>query len=114
MIADLWQDLRFGARMLVKKAGFTLIVVITLALGIGANTAIFTLINVVMLKSLPVSHPEELVMLTRSGGDSKNPSSFSQALWEQIRDHQDVFSGVCVYGVNGARASQRRGRTRPR
>src|SRR5262245_39437431 len=113
MIADLWQDLRFGARMLVKKHGFTLIIVITLALGIGANTAIFTLINVVMLKSLPVSHPEELVMLTRSGGDSKNPSSFSQALWEQIRDHQDVFSGVCVYGSTGAADLSAGGEARP-
>src|SRR5262245_6541882 len=113
MIADLWQDLRFGARMLVKKAGFTLIVVITLALGIGANTAIFTLINVVMLKSLPVSHPEELVMLTRSGGDSKNPSSFSQALWEQIRDHQDVFSEVCAYGSTSGADLSAGGEARP-
>src|SRR5262245_60634717 len=68
MIADLWQDLRFGALMLVKKPGFTLITVITLALGIGANTAIFTLINVVMLKSLPVVHPAEVVILIRSWG----------------------------------------------
>src|SRR5262245_9250489 len=51
MLADLWQDLRFGARMLVKSPNYTFIAVITLALGIGANTAIFTLINVVMLKS---------------------------------------------------------------
>lgn len=102
MIADLWQDLRFAARMLVKKPGFTLIVIITLSLGIGANTAIFTLINVVMLKSLPVSHPEELVMLTRSSGDSRNPSSINQALWEQIRDRQDIFSGVCAYGSTSA------------
>jgi len=113
MIADLWQDLRFGARMLVKKPGFTLIVVITLALGIGANTAIFTLINVVMLKSLPVSRPEELVMLTRSGGDSKNPSSFSQALWEQIRDHQDVFSEVCAYGSTSGADLSAGGEARP-
>src|SRR5262245_9533580 len=113
MIADLWQDLRFGARMLVKKPGFTLIVVITLALGIGANTAIFTLINVVMLKSLPVSRPEELVMLTRSGVDSKNPSSFSQALWEQIRDHQDVFSAVCAYGSTSGADLSAGGEARP-
>src|SRR5215510_15354834 len=103
MIADLWQDSRFGARMLVKKPGFTLIVVITLALGIGANTAIFTLINVVMLKSLPVNHPEELAALyLNAGGASRNPSSFSQALWERVRDQQDVFTGVFVYGSTGA------------
>ncbi len=107
MIADLWQDLRFGARMLMKKPGFALIVVITLTLGIGANTAIFTLINVAMLKSLPVSHPEDLVMLTQSGGTLKDPEVFSQALWEQIRDHQDVFSGMCVYGATGPPISVR-------
>jgi predicted permease len=101
--------------MLLKNRGFTLIVVITLALGIGANTAIFTLINVAMLKSLPVSHPEELVGLYLNAGaasSSKNPSSFSQALWEQIRDRQDVFAGVFVYGSTGADLSAG-GETRP-
>ncbi len=98
-LETIWQDLCYGVRMLLKNPGFTLIVAITLSLGIGANTAIFTLINVVMLKSLPVSHPEELVGLyLNAGGASKNPSSFSQALWEQIRDQQDVFAGVFVYG----------------
>src|SRR5262245_52929204 len=102
MLADLWQDLRYGARVLVKNPGFTAIVVLTLALGIGANTAIFTLINVVMLKSLPVSRPDELVVLTPNGGEaSKGRQFIGQALWEQIRDQQDVFSGVCAYGSTG-------------
>src|SRR5262249_42919558 len=66
-LEEVWQDLRYGARMLLKNPGFTSIAVVTLALGIGANTAVFTLINALLLRALPVANPHELVVITAGG-----------------------------------------------
>jgi hypothetical protein len=74
---SLWQDLRFGARTLLKKPGFTLIAIITLCLGIGANTAIFSLVNTVTLRPLPVAAAERIVEVTPLGKDAGGVGAFS-------------------------------------
>lgn len=94
------QDVRFGLRILRKSPGFTAIAVLTLALGIGANTAIFSLINTVMLRLLPVQKPQELVEVLRVNmRDGRPTSGFTTALWEQFRDHQDSFSSVFAWST---------------
>jgi putative ABC transport system permease protein len=93
MLDTLWQDSRHAIRALRSDPGFAAVTALSLALGIGANTAIFSLIDAVMLKTLPVSHPEELLEVT-TGGDQ---GYFSNPVWEQIRDRQDAFSGIFAY-----------------
>jgi predicted permease len=85
-------DLRYAVRMLRSAPAFTAVAILSLALGIGANTAIFSIVNAVMLKSLPVNHPEQLVSIERD-----KEASFTNPLWEALRDRQDVFSGIFAF-----------------
>src|SRR2546428_12513210 len=98
------QDLRYAARTLRRSPGFTVVAVVTLALGIGANTAIFSLIDAILLRMLPVHDPEALVEIGRitqygSGG------GFSYPIFEQFRDHNQVFNGVLTVSKTQLRAT---------
>ncbi|HLY63780.1 MAG TPA: ABC transporter permease [Terriglobia bacterium] len=138
MFGTLIQDLRYGLRILGKSPAFTSVVVLSLALGIGANTAIFSLIDAVMLKMVPVSHPEELLQLHWSSkvwpdavlddlegstfqdesGSHVTSGSFSYAAYRAIRDGNHVFSDTFAVAANdielnvgiGGRAESANGR----
>jgi predicted permease len=88
----MFQDLRYCLRVLLKQPGFTLIAVLTLALGIGANTAIFTLLDKVLIRRLPVDRPEQLVTFVEDAGGT--PAILSFPAYTDIRDRNDVFAGV--------------------
>lgn len=94
-IESLGQDLRFGLRMLRKSPAFTAVAIATLALGIGANTAIFSIVNALMLRSLRVQDPQQLVVLQSNFTGSDN--EFTNPIWEGLRDHQQSFSGMLAY-----------------
>ena len=107
----LFKDIRYGIRSLLKRPGFTSVVVITLALGIGANTAIFTVVDAVMLRALPVKDPQHLVFLSNpdrhgvnGGQETGNRFLFSYHEFEWLRDHNQVFSGV--FAVQSALSAQ--------
>jgi len=91
------QDLRYGARMLLAKPGFTAVAVLTLALGIGANTAIFSLVNATLLQRLPVTKPEELVYAF-SGAPNFPYNVFSYPDYAELRDQSQVFDGLIAWG----------------
>ncbi len=91
---EMFQDLRYGCRMLLKNPGFTLIAVITLALGIGANTAIFSLTNALLFRSLPVPQPEQLVTFNRGEGVSLGAVSYPDFV--ALRERNEVLSGLAA------------------
>ncbi len=93
----LLQDLRFALRMLVKSPAFTAVAVVTLALGIGANTAIFSLINVAVLRPLPFAEPDRLVRVFRQSTDGNDPVMFSYHDYIEYRDRNDSFDEFAAF-----------------
>src|SRR5438034_663070 len=96
MIETVLQDRRYGFRQLQRSPGFAAAAVLTLALGIGANTAIFSLMDAVLLKMLPVREPERLVLLANVDGHGSS-ESFTYPVYEKLRDHNEVFSGLFAF-----------------
>jgi predicted permease len=102
-MASFWQDLRYNLRLLRLSPGFTIVAVLTLALGIGANTAIFQLIEAIRLRSIPVKNPQELGTVRiadRNWGSGQFSSQYSQltfAMWEEIRKRQEGFTEIAAW-----------------
>src|ERR1700689_218106 len=104
LLAGIWNDLQYGARLLVKSPGFAIIAILSLALGIGANTTIFQLLDAVRLRTLPVTKPEQLarVAIVNSphcctGDFYSSNSDLSGGLWKSVDDEQQGFSAIAAW-----------------
>ncbi len=98
-MTDLWQDVRYGARMLIKQPGFTLVAILTLALGIGANTAIFSVVNAVLLRPLPLKDSGRLVMVWNNGAEAAGGDRTPLAVADLIdwRSQSRSFESIGAY-----------------
>src|SRR5579862_924272 len=97
-------DIRYALRVLAKNPLFTAIAVLTLALGIGANTAIFSLLDQILLRLLPVKDPQQLVLLTENGrhyGSNWGGNAISYPMYKDFKDHNEVFTGMfCRFPIS--------------
>jgi hypothetical protein len=92
---SLWQDIRFGARMLLKNPGFTLAAILSLALGIGGNVAVFSITSALLLRPFPYRQPQQLLDVEPHTAEGDQPMTLMR--YELVRDHNQSFSGVAVY-----------------
>ena len=96
----LWNDFRYGLRLMRRSPIFTVVAILSLALGIGANTAIFTLLNTLMLRALPIERPERMVELLFKAPGQDHFNAFSWQSFEHYRDHNHVFAGVVAFAFS--------------
>ncbi len=110
LLESMWQDVRYALRMTARAPGFTAVVVVSLALGIGANTAVFSLVNSLMLRTLPVEEPQRLVeLLQKYPGEPRGNGFWTWSSYEHFRDHNNIFSDLtgfspAQFAVRGERA----------
>jgi putative ABC transport system permease protein len=113
LVEDLWQDICYGVRVLGRTPVITAVAILSLALGIGANSAIFSMMDAVLLRLLPVRNPQELVLLLLQEPEHKPGDGFTNALWESVRDHQeDVFQEVFAWSGSKPFSSEWNGNAR--
>ncbi len=98
-MTTLIKDLHYGIRMLAKTPGFTLVAVLSLALGIGANTTVFSLLDAVMFRSLPIENPERMVNIATRVKGGEPHLDFSYPLYTGLRDGNQTLSGIVAYSV---------------
>ena len=102
-MSTLTADLRFALRNLLKSPGFAVVTILTLALGIGANTAVFSVVNGLMLRTLPVHEPNRLMLVSSQSADRQGwPAGWPYVIWQQLRAHASEFDGALAWSGVGS------------
>src|SRR5215510_5900037 len=99
MLETIWQDLRHGARMLIKNPGFTAIAVISIAIGVGANAAMFSLADGLVIRPLPVTRPGDVLTIAGIAAGKQGYAPLSYPEYVDVRDQSRSFSGIVAYGL---------------